>query len=525
MDSGTEASTWAPLRLRTFRWLWLGVLVSSIGTYMQTVGAQWLVVDAPNAATLVSLVASANSLPIMLLALPAGVLADAFDRRRLLLAVQAYLFAVGLLLAVLTATGTMPPALLLAFTFALGAGVALQLPPWQAVIPDLVPRAQLRAAARVDLVGVNLARSVGPALAGLVIAWAGVPTVFALNAASVVVLAVALLRWRRPASGSTVRPERFVPALRAGGRYVWHDPVVRRVLLRVMVFVIPAMALWALLPLIASQRLGLGAGGYGVLFGALGVGAVGGAVVLGRIRTRVATNALLAAAGVLYAATLAAVVLTTAVATAVAALVLAGAAWMAVTSTLGAEMQLVIPAWVRARGLGVYTVVFCGSQTAGALVSGLLAQQVGLRPALLVAGGAVAAGVAAGAIWPVPATADLGHEPVVYWSDAQLAFDPEPDTGPVLVSVYYTVAPEKEEAFLDAMTHLRRSRRRTGASRWELYRDAQRPDRFIENFRVPSWEEHLRQHDTRLTAADQQIEQTVQALSDPPPRADHLLPP
>src|SRR5215217_2356052 len=219
---------------------------------MQTVGAQWLVVDAPNAATLVSLVQAATTLPVMLLALPGGVLADSFDRRWLLFSIQAYFFFLGILLAVLTALGQMPPTLLIAFTFLFGVGAAVQLPTWAATVPELVPRTELRAASRLDLVGVNVSRAVGPALAGLVIAHlGGVPVVFALNAVSVIFLAVALLTWRRRASDGESRRERFVPAVRAGGRYAWHDTVVRRILLRAVLFVVPAVALWALLPLVA----------------------------------------------------------------------------------------------------------------------------------------------------------------------------------------------------------------------------------------------------------------------------------
>ena len=263
-----DSSAWAPLAQRAFRWLWLGMLISWIGTWGQTVGAQWLLVDAPNAAALVSLVQAVTTMPLMLLALPGGVLADSFDRRWLLITVQAYLFVLGILLAVLTAADQMPPALLLAFTFALGAGGALQLPAWQATMPELVPRNQLRAATRLDLVGVNGARSIGPALAGLVIAYlGGVPVVFALYAVCVAFFGVVLLFWRREKPESENRRERFLPALRAGGRYVWHEPIVRRILLRTILFVAPAVALWALLALVASQRLGLGADGYGALFG------------------------------------------------------------------------------------------------------------------------------------------------------------------------------------------------------------------------------------------------------------------
>jgi len=521
-----HSSAWAPLGQRVFRWLWLGVLISWIGTWMQTVGAQWLLVDEPNAAALVSLVQAAGTLPMMLLALPGGVLADSFDRRWLLITVQAYLFLVAILLTLLTAAGLMPPALLLALTFALGVGAAVQIPAWQAMMPELVPRTQLRAAARLDLVSVNLAYAVGPVLAGLVIAYlGGVSGVFALKAASAVLFAVALLVWRpRPAGSGTPR-ERFLPALRAGGRYIWHEPIVRRILLRAVLFVVPAMALWALLPLIATQRLGLGAGGYGVLFGAFGLGAMVGAVVLGRVRDQLTNNGMLGVAGILYAAASAVIVLTPSFPAALATLVFAGLAWMAVTSTLAAELQLFLPAWVRARGLAVYTVIFTGSMTAGALLWGLVAEVVGLQATFLVAAVVVLAGVVAGVVWRVPQTGHLDPQPVTYWPAARLAFDPEADAGPILVTVEFTVAPERESAFLEAMDHLRRSRRRTGASRWELYRDGDRPDRFVEIFSVPSWEEHERQHEGRLTSADRAVEEAALAFSDPPARAEHLLPP
>ena len=522
----TDSSPWAPLRRRAFRWLWACVLISWTGTWMQTVGAQWLLVDQPNAAALVSLVQAANTLPVMLLALPGGVLADSFDRRWLLIAVQAYLLGVGSLLTVLTAFGQMPPALLLLFTFALGAGGAVQLPAWQAMLPELVPRTQVRAAARLDLVGVNLARSVGPALAGVVIAYlGGVPMVFALNAASVILFGAALLWWRRQRDDSESRRERFLPALRAGGRYIRHEPVVRRVLLRVMLFVVPGMALWALLPLIATRRLGLAADGYGALFAALGAGAILGAGVLGRVRERLSTNGLIGAAGIVYAAASAVIVLVPNFPAALVTLVFAGLAWMAVTSTLAAELQLFLPAWVRARGLAVYTVTFTGSMTVGALVWGLVADEIGLTPTFLIAAPAVLASAVAGLVWRLPEVGHLDPRPAVYWPEARLAFEPEPDAGPVVVMVTYTVTPDQQSAYLEAMEHLGRSRRRTGATRWELYRDGEQPDRFVEIFTVPSWEEHLRQHEGRLTAMDRAVEEVALAYSDPPARGEHLLPP
>jgi len=426
---------------------------------------------------------------------------------------------------VFTFAGQMPAPLLLAFTFAIAIGAAVQLPAWQATIPEIVPRTQLRAATRLEMVGVNVARAGGPALAGLVIARFGVPWVFALNALSVIFLAIALLFWRRPSAGSQATRERFVPALRAGGRYVWHEPVVRRILLRAALFITPGMALWALLPLIASQRLGLGAAGYGALFGALGLGAIVAALVLGRVRDRLSTNGMLSAAGALYAAALAVIILVPNFPAALATLVFAGLAWTTVISTLNAELQLFLPVWVRARGLAVYMVNFTGSMTVGALVWGLVAEGLGLLVTFLLAAIVMLAGVVAGVVWKVPETGHLDREPAIYWPEPRMAFDPELDSGPVLVTVDYTIAPEREAAFLEAMDHLRQSRRRTGATRWELYRDGDRPDRFIELFSVPSWEEHMRQHEGRLTAADREVEEAALALSDPPARAEHLLPP
>jgi MFS family permease len=520
-----DSSPWAPLGQRAFRWLWLGMFICYIGVWMQTVGAQWLLVDAPNAATLVSLIQAAMTMPVMLLALPGGVLADSFDRRWLLFTVQVYFFVVATLLTVLTAAGLMPPALLLALTFALAIGAAVQLPTWQAMIPELVPRTQLRAASRLDMVAVNLGRSVGPALAGLVIAAFSVPVVFGLNAFSVIFLALALLLWRRRPTESQDRRERFVPALRAGGRYVWHEPIVRRILLRVVLFVAPGMVLWALLPLIASQRLGLGAAGYGALFGALGAGAIVAALALGRVRDRLSTNGLLIAAGIVYTAALATIVLVSNFLAALPILLFAGLAWTAVISTLIAELQLFLPVWVRARGIAIYLVTFTGSMTVGALIWGLVAEGIGLQLTYFAAAVVMLGGVVAGLIWRVPETGHLDREPAIYWPEARLAFDPEPDTGPVLVTVEYNVAQDQEGAFLEAMDRLRRSRRRTGATRWGVYRDGDRPDRFIEVFSVPSWEEHLRQHEGRLTGADQEVEEAALAFSDPPARAEHLLPP
>jgi MFS family permease len=306
---------------------------------------------------------------------------------------------------------------------------------------------------------------------------------------------------------------------------VWHEPVVRRILLRTVLFIAPGAALWALLPLLARQVLGLEAGAYGALFGALGVGAVVAALVMGRVRDHLSTNRLLAAVGVLFAAVLVVIVLVPNFVLGMLLLVFAGLAWTAVVSTLNVELQIFLPVWVRGRALAMYLVTFAGTQALTSVVWGQVTERVGVQTTFLVAAGVMLAGVVAGLFWSVPETGHLDREPAVYWSDPRLAVEPEPDSGPVMVAVHYTIATSKESDFLAAMEALRSTRRRTGAISWELYRDAEHRDRFVEVFKVPSWEEHLRQHTGRLTATDQKIEEAALAFSDPPASADHLLPP
>ena len=521
--AATPASPLAPFRNRTFFWLWLGVVIATIGTWAQTVGAQWLFVDAPNAATIVALVQTATMLPMMMLALPAGVLADAFDRRWLLFGVQIYFIAAALLLAVLTGAGSMPPALLLAFTFAIGAGQAVMQPTWQALIAELVPRSDLAAATRLDMVSVNVARAAGPALAGVVIARWGVPPVFVVTAVAASVLAVILLAWRRPRVTSGER-EPFLPALLAGGRYVRNEPVVRRILTRFAFFLVPACAIWALLPLIATQQFGLDANGYGLLFAALGSGAVLAALTLGRVKYRFSSNAIVSMAAIVFGAGLASLVLAANAWVALPLLVVCGYAWTATVSSVIAELQLFLPSWVRARAIAVYLMVFLGSQAVAAPIWGQLTQHAGLRTAVLVAAGLVALGSLGGLVWRVPDNQDLDRTPADYWGPATIVLDPEPQSGPVVVVVEYDVAQDQEIAFLQAMEDMRLSRLRSGASRWDLYRVGETPEVFIEEFQIPTWREHLRQHEGRLTAEDLAIETAAFSHVLGTPRHRHYLP-
>jgi MFS family permease len=516
-------SAWAPLRVAAFRSLWLALLASNIGTWMQTVGAQWLLVEQSGTDTLVAVVQTASTLPIVLLALPSGALADSFDRRRLLIGVQTFLVGVGLVLTVLTFAGRMQPALLLTLTFVLGAGQALTGPTWQSVIPELVPRPQLAAASALGAVSMNLARAVGPAVAGVLVARTGVGVVFALNTLSFAVFALVLWRWRPPAAEGGGAPERFTAAVRSGGRYVRHSPVVRRILLRAALFLVPGSALWALLPLVASRRLGLGSGGYGILLGAVGVGAVAGALLLPQLRARWSLNRLLLIAGAVFAAVLVVLALSDSEIVVMVALLPAGVGWVMVLSSVNAAMQLFLPGWVRARGLAVYQMVFAGAQAAGALAWGALSDVAGLTTAHLTAAALMLAGVVTLLWWPMRDTTGLNREPAVFWPEPHLELDAGDHDGPVLVTASYPVSPEHEAAFVAAMDAVGRTRLRTGAVRWGLFRDGEEPSRFVEAYLVPSWDEHLRQHTGRLTGADRAVEERARALADGPPRVQHLL--
>ncbi|MEV4760458.1 MFS transporter [Micromonospora sp. NPDC049559] len=523
-DAEPPPSAWAPLRFAAYRSLWLALLGANIGTWMQTVGAQWLLVNDANASTLVALVQTASNLPILLLALPAGALADTFDRRHLLIYVQCFIVAVGVALTLLTATGHMPPALLLTLTFAFGVGQALTLPAWAAVIPDLVPRTHLQSAAALGSISVNAARSVGPAIAGVLIAQTGAAVVFALNTITFVLFALTLWRWRPGTSRAVEVPERFTAALRAGGRYVRHSPIVRRLLLRSVLFLVPGSALWALLPLIANKRLGLGSGGYGVLLAALGVGAIAGGLVLPLVRTYLPPNRFLLATGLVYGVVLLVVGVVRNEAIVLVVLVAAGLAWVTVLSNVNAEIQLFLPGWVRARGLAVYQVVFAGGQAIGALIWGIVADAVGLVVTHVAAAILMTAGALTVRLWPLPDMRAVERDPATYWPDLRLAHEPDPSVGPVVVIVSYTVRPEHREEFVTAMEQVRASRQRTGAVRWGLFREGESADRLVEVYQLPTWDEHLRQHGGRLTADDRAAEARAYALADGQPAVRHLLP-
>ena len=364
---------------------------------------------------------------------------------------QLFQAGVAVALAALTVAGRMTPALLLTFTFLLGCGVALSLPAYQAFIQDLVPRAQIRSAAALGGVAVNGARAVGPALAGLIIAQVGPGAVFALNCGQ-------LRRVRRRAVGPAPAcgrggdtPERLASAIRAGRRYVRNSPAVRRMLLRVGLFVLPGAALWALLPLVASRLLRTGSTGYGVLLAALGAGAVLGADLLPRFGGRLSSNRLLLVAGAAF--------------TAVAAGLRAGAQPGPARDparpgrdrlAVGADdrhgaLQVFLPGWVRARGLSMYNIVFAGGQAIGAFLWGLLAQWWGLLPVFLVAAAVMALATATVGGVAAARRRRAGPRPRRVHAGSQLVREPDPDEGPVLVTLTYLVEDDHVPTFVEVM--------------------------------------------------------------------------
>lgn len=523
-DPSQSTSAWAPLRSPVYRALWIAQLVSNLGTWMQTVGAQWMLVGDARAAILVPLVQTATTLPIMLLALPSGVLADLIDRRRLLIATQGAMAAGVGLLASLTGAGLASPAVLLTLLFLIGCGQALVAPAWQAIQPDLVPAQQIPAAAALGSMSINLARAIGPAIAGLLISLSGPTLVFALNAGSFVLIVILLVCWRRAPVERKYPPEQALAALSAGGRFIRSAPVVRRILLRAALFVVPASALWALLPVIAKDQLQLSSAGYGLLLGALGTGAVLGAFQLSWLRRRFSQNILLAGAAIGFAVSTLVVTLVPVFPVVLASLLLGGASWLLSLSTLHASMQLSLPSWVRARGLSVHQLVFMGSQAVASLLWGLLADATTSIVSLLISAALLVLCGVSSLWWPLHArTGSLDLTPSSHWPEPTLAFDPAPRDGPVLVTTSYRVAPADEAEFLRAMTLVSRSRQRTGAAQWRLFRSVGQESTFYETFVVRSWGEHMRQHHTRLTGQDRMAEECLAQYTDGPPSTEHYV--
>jgi len=547
----------APLAVAIFRWLWIADVVSNIGGWMQTVGAQWFLVEEHASPAIIALVSTAAAAPVLLFGIPAGVLGEFANKRHLLIGVQSAQALVAAGLAVLTAAGAMTPTLLLAFTFALGVASAIQLPAYQAFVPGVVPKPLVGEAASLSSIGVNVARAIGPAIAGVVIASWGIPFVFALNALSFAGLLVVLILFKGyvPPQGDR---EPFMSATRAGLRYVLHAGVVRRIYLQLLIFIVPANALWALLPVLASGRLGLDSNGYGVLLAALGVGSIAGAFVIPRARAALGTSRLVVVTSAAYGIGVAATALSQTLWITLPVLVLVGLSWIGVIATLNGTVQAFLPGWVRTRGLSVYQLVLFGGTAFGAAVIGALGGIFGTAETMVGAGAVVVIGAAVLLVRPFRSTADKSRAPFAMpLTDVPPIATPLPgddDAGPesgsgsssasgsatvpdaattaahpldpagsTLVIVRYEVADSDRAAFLEAMRAVEQSRRRTGARTWNVYDDREHPGFLIEAFQVGTWQEHLRQHHTRTTGYDAEVVEAARRLAASPPTVEHLV--
>jgi MFS family permease len=518
-------SAWAPLRIPLFRALLIAQFASNIGTWMQTVGAQWLMGDLTHDPLHVALVQTATSLPVFLFGFPAGALGDVFDRRRLLLGSQAFMLAAAAGLAVLTFEDVVTPWVLLGLTFAIGAGRALTAPSWQAIQPQLVGRELIPQAAALGAASVNVGRAVGPALGGALVAAAGAGWVFGVNAVSFLGVLAVLLLWRREHVEKPLGPEHVRGAMRAGTRYVRSSPRMKAILARSAVFVVFASAMWALLPIVARSKLGLGSGGYGLLLGAVGLGAVLGTATLPRLRARWSLDHVVVGAGVAFALASAVLAWVHVVAIVAVALVVTGFAWIAALSSLNATAQGVLPDWVRSRGMALYIIVFQGGQALGALIWGLVVQQSNTDVAFGVVAAGLLLGLPAARRWPLRAPGGIDVRPSQHWPEPDLVIDPDLRHGPVLVTVEYRVPAERADAFREAMLPVGRARRRSGGERWGLFQDGADPERFVEVYLVATWEEHLRQHQERTTHTDRLFEERARELiaEGTEPHVEHLL--
>jgi MFS family permease len=508
-----KGAAWAPFQSRSFTAMWSAQFVSNVGGWMQTVAAQWLMISLTTSATYVALVQTAASLPVVLFSVLAGALGDLVDRRRYLLITQGLMLLAAVALGALALEGLVTPLVLLALIFAVGTGQALTSPTWQTLQPELVPPADRRQAISLGAVNQNLARAVGPALGGIILAATSAGTVFLVNAFTFLAVIAVLLWWHSTRSTQALPREHVGEAIRAGGRYVMASPVLRVILLRAALLIFFASAIWALLPLVARNDLHLGSGGYGLLLGSVGIGAIGGAVLLPRLNTRL-TPGLLLSIGSLGLAGVALILGYVHVTVVVAlCLIVGGAAWILALSTLNSLFQLSLPQWVKARGMAYYLIVFQGGNAVGSAVLGITAERLGLSPTFLIAGIALALGPLAGLRYrfqPIPPQ-DL--VPAGDWPQPQLVTDTSP-VGPVLVSVDYHALEGRAEEMVAALEAARFSRRRTGATSWRVWQDAADPSRVVEQFVVASWDEHLRQHE-RVSVHDQDRLDKIRALTDP----------
>ncbi|MCJ0762233.1 MFS transporter [Variovorax terrae] len=495
-----ELSAFAPLKRPVFRMLWATWLAANTCMWMNDVAAAWLMTSLAPSPLWVALVQSASTLPVLLLGLPSGALADILDRRRYFMFTQFWVATVATLLCATILFGHMTAPLLLALTFANGIGLAMRWPVFAAIVPELVPRLQLPAALALNGVAMNASRIIGPLLAGAVIASAGSAYVFVLNALLSVAAGFVLMRWRRVHTESPLGRERLGSAIRVGVQFVRQSRRMQAVLARISLFFLHSTALLALLPLVARGLQGGDAGTFTLLLAAMGLGAIVAALQLGRLRRWMPHEALVFRGSALQALATLTVAFAPSAWIAVPAMFFAGTAWITVANSLTVSAQMALPDWVRARGMSIYQMAIMGATATGAALWGQVATLSSISTSLVIS---AFTGVAA--MWLIQRlVVDRSIEEDLTPSrvfKVPVAADTPPESGRVQTTIEYRVAPADAEAFRALMQESRRSRMRQGALYWALLNDMNDPDRYVEQVVDESWTEHLRRFD-RVTAAD-----------------------
>ena len=498
-------------------------MASNFGGLIQSVGASWMMTSLAASPQMIALVQASTTLPIMLLSLWAGAVADNLDRRRVMLAAQGFMLSVSVALAVCAWMGLLSPWLLLSFTFLIGCGTAFNGPAWQASVGDMVPRSVLPSAVALNSMGFNIARSVGPAIGGAIVAVAGAAAAFLTNALSYIGLIAVLARWKPDYAPRMLPRETLGLAMAAGVRYVRMSPSLRTVLMRAALFGIAASAVPAMMPLVARDLVTGGPLTYGALLGAFGAGAVGGALGSVRLRQRWAPEKLVRVAATALSAGGAIAALSPFLPLTMAALVLAGAGWVAALSTFNVSVQMAAPRWVVARALALYQMAAFGGMTMGSWLFGSIAEGRGVEAALLAAAGVQMLSVVAGFKLPLRdiETADLAPRG---WETPDTEVPVEARSGPVVVTIDYRIAQSDVMTFLGVMNERRRIRRRDGAHHWGLLRDLNDSELWIERYHVSTWLDYIR-HNQRRTEADRANSDALLALhrGDAPPRVHRMI--
>ena len=490
-----------PLGVPVFRLLWSTWLVANLCMWMSDVAAAWTMTTLTTTPIWVALVQSASTLPVFLLGLPSGALADILDRRRWLMFTQFWLAATALALCAVTASGFMTAPLLLGLVFLNGIGLALRWPVFSAIVPDLVPRAQLASALALNGVAMNLSRIVGPLVAGALIASAGSVWVFALNALLCVISGLVVLRWRHTHQQHPLGQERLISAIRVGMQFVRQSPRLLAVLLRVTIFFFHSLALIGLLPLLAKGMHGGDAGTFTLLLASMGAGAIIAVLVLPRMRQRFGRDAIVLGGTAVQSAATAVMAVASNTWIAVPAMLAAGMAWITVANSLSVSAQMSLPNWVRARGMATYQMAIMGSSALGAALWGQVATVGTMQTALF---SAAAFGTLL-MLLAVRFVRDSGDEEPDM-SPAQPGWAKPPSLAPehggnLVTTIEYLIDPARTEAFVAMMQLTRRVRLSEGAIGWALLHDIAEPARFVEQITDESWTEHLRRFD-RATAAD-----------------------